>query len=485
MSRIIDKAASVVSSPSVIYVILRYVTYFLAFVNALLLAKYLGGYEYGIYSFVLLIVSYMAYANLGINESLNTEYSKYKNTLRANKIWDTAWSLNLLICLAVSLLWCAVTVLDSDLFANYHFRDYGYLLIVTCLVINLGRIYITYYKLFGKLLKLNIQQILPNITILVLCLVFKTDITVNMIVWALLITNSIALLLFRIGLPQRPKFTIDRAISKVLITRGISLLLYNLSFYLMILFASSLVSANFEVTEFGCFSFANSLVNGVIMAGGAFLFIFYPKILNQMEGTDQQIEANIRRIKSIYVVGIDMICLVSILCVYVISFWYPEYSIRMVQIYSVLILGKCLNNATTGYSAFLIARKKEIRLAAYGFCSVGVVWALSSVFLRLKLGVEYIALTVTVASFVYSSCVVIEGVRTLYHKISFRSYVYEIFGNGSWLNMLLLVLFAFVWPNPYFLLGSIGLYYILNFKNIKKAISSGLDIMTNKNALNF
>ena len=225
MSRIIDKAASVVSSPSVIYVILRYVTYFLAFVNALLLAKYLGGYEYGIYSFVLLIVSYMAYANLGINESLNTEYSKYKNTLRANKIWDTAWSLNLLICLAVSLLWCAVTVLDSDLFANYHFRDYGYLLIVTCLVINLGRIYITYYKLFGKLLKLNIQQILPNITILVLCLVFKTDITVNMIVWALLITNSIALLLFRIGLPQRPKFTIDRAISKVLITRGISLLL--------------------------------------------------------------------------------------------------------------------------------------------------------------------------------------------------------------------------------------------------------------------
>ncbi len=358
MSRIIDKAASVVSSPSVIYVILRYVTYFLAFVNALLLAKYLGGYEYGIYSFVLLIVSYMAYANLGINESLNTEYSKYKNTLRANKIWDTAWSLNLLICLAVSLLWCAVTVLDSDLFANYH------------------------YKLFGKLLKLNIQQILPNITILVLCLVFKTDITVNMIVWALLITNSIALLLFRIGLPQRPKFTIDRAISKVLITRGISLLLYNLSFYLMILFASSLVSANFEVTEFGCFSFANSLVNGVIMAGGAFLFIFYPKILNQMEGTDQQIEANIRRIKSIYVVGIDMICLVSILCVYVISFWYPEYSIRMVQIYSVLILGKCLNNATTGYSAFLIARKKEIRLAAYGFCSVGVVWALSSVFLR-------------------------------------------------------------------------------------------------------
>ena len=179
MSRIIDKAASVVSSPSVIYVILRYVTYFLAFVNALLLAKYLGGYEYGIYSFVLLIVSYMAYANLGINESLNTEYSKYKNTLRANKIWDTAWSLNLLICLAVSLLWCAVTVLDSDLFANYHFRDYGYLLIVTCLVINLGRIYITYYKLFGKLLKLNIQQILPNITILVLCLVFKTDITVN------------------------------------------------------------------------------------------------------------------------------------------------------------------------------------------------------------------------------------------------------------------------------------------------------------------
>lgn len=476
---------AVFSSPSVIYVILRYVTYFLAFVNALLLAKYLGGYEYGIYSFVLLIVSYMAYANLGVNESLNTEYSKYKNTPRANKIWDTAWSLNLLICTSVSILSFAVAVADNDLFADYHFKDYGYLLIVTCLVINLGRIYITYYKLFGKLFKLNVQQILPNITILVLCLVFKTDMTVDMVVWALLLTNAVALLVFRIGLPQRPKFSIDKAISKVLIARGVSLLLYNLSFYLMILFASSLVSANFEVTEFGCFSFANSLVNGVIMAGGAFLFIFYPKILNQMEGDDRRIESNIRRIKSIYVVGIDMICLLSILCVYAISFWYPQYSMKMVQIYGILILGKCLNNATTGYSAFLIARKKEAHLAVYGFCSVGVVWAASSIFLRHKLGIEYVALAVTIASFVYSSCVVIEGVRALYRKVSFRSYVYEIFGNGSWLNMLLLVLFSFVWPNPYFLLGAIVLYYILNFNNIKRAIASGLDIMTNKNALNF
>ena len=61
-------------SPSSVYVIFRYGTYIVQFLNSILLAKALGDIKYGIYSFVFLIMQYMSYSNLGINESLNTEY---------------------------------------------------------------------------------------------------------------------------------------------------------------------------------------------------------------------------------------------------------------------------------------------------------------------------------------------------------------------------------------------------------------------------
>ena len=61
-------------SPSSVYVIFRYGTYIVQFLNSILLAKALGDIKYGIYSFVFLIMQYMSYSNLGINESLNMEY---------------------------------------------------------------------------------------------------------------------------------------------------------------------------------------------------------------------------------------------------------------------------------------------------------------------------------------------------------------------------------------------------------------------------
>ena len=66
-------------SPSSVYVIFRYGTYIVQFLNSILLAKALGDIKYGIYSFVFLIMQYMSYSNLGINESLNTEYAVSKD----------------------------------------------------------------------------------------------------------------------------------------------------------------------------------------------------------------------------------------------------------------------------------------------------------------------------------------------------------------------------------------------------------------------
>ena len=156
-------------SPSSVYVIFRYGTYIVQFLNSILLAKALGDIKYGIYSFVFLIMQYMSYSNLGINESLNTEYAVSKDSDRC-KIWNTSWALNLLINTFLFMVFAFLISIVS-LFSRYEFDSYGMLLLMTCIVINLSRIYITYYKLHGKLIKLNIQQFLPHFVLLVLVLI--------------------------------------------------------------------------------------------------------------------------------------------------------------------------------------------------------------------------------------------------------------------------------------------------------------------------
>lgn len=427
----------------------------------------------------------MSYTNLGINESLNTEYAKYKHKRISASIWDTAWSFNLIINLVISLLFIIICSAANHLFSEYKFNEYSITLILICFIINIGRIYITYYKLLGKLIKLNIQQILPNITIFILAIVLKYKISISIIILALFITNLISLIIFEINLPNRPKFIINLKIAKTLITRGISLLLYNFSFNFLILLASSIISIEYTVVEFGCFSFSNSIANGVIMAGGAFLFIFYPKILNSMNRPNKECALIIHRIKAIYVVGIDILTVLSIPAVLGISTFYPQYSLSMVRIYSILMIGKCINNATTGYSAYLISNKKEILMTIYALLSAGIEWCIIKVFLYYHLSMDYISLAIVLGSLFYTLLVVMTGVKHLYNRFDYKQIFDEILGNGNWMVLTILIAYSFLWTNIIFLICSLLSYYLLYIKTINEAIKNGISIIQNKNSLFF
>lgn len=482
----IKKFIRVVSAPSSVYVIIRYITYALQFVNALLLAYYLDAFSFGIYNFIMLFMQYMSYSNLGINESLNTEYAIHKNEVsRLTDIWNNAWSINVLLSIVIAVICCVIFEFTDNLFQNYHFNDYKYELLATCIIINLSRVYITYYKLHGRLIKLNIQQLLPNLLILVLLIIFRERLTVSNIVLALLVSNLIALLIFRIGVPSIPKFSVNKDWVKILIQRGVTLLLYNLSFYLLTLLASSIVSICCSVEIFGCYSFANTLVNGVIMAGGAFLFIFYPKILNRLSVSNSEAIGMIRKIREVYIVAMDLISLLSILCILIISLIIDQYGPQLVMIYAILILARIINNASTGYATLLIAKGKEYNLVIYGFMSVLIIAVCGLWVYFLNLSIEVVALSVVVASFIYTWLVVRAALKVLNMSKSFQVILSEIFGMNKWLVCVIVLLNNFVLQSYWALCICILFYCIVNIRNIKKAIVAGISLLSNKNVLNF
>lgn len=479
------KILKTISAPSLGYVTLRYITYILQFLNAILLARCLGEYDFGVYSFMMLIISYMQYSNLGINDSLNTEYAINKSDkIKATAIWDNAWSVNFLINIVLGIVCTVIFLCTDNLFTSYHFNEYRYALLGTCVIMNLSKVYTTYYRLNGKLVKINIQQILPNLTVFILLLIYWNGLSVSAITTALLISNAIALVIFRINLPEVPKFRINKEFF-LLMKKGITLLLYNLSFYLLTVVASSLVSIFYSVEIFGNYSFANTLVNGVVMAGGAFMFIFYPKILNRLSMDTAVAIDLIRRIREVYIVFMDMISLVSILFVIALTAILPQYGSAMVIMYSILILGRIINNASTGYATLLIAQGKENHLVRYGFLSVLFV-GVSGIFIHYgNLSVEYIAISVSLASFFYTFLVVNKALCYINGSRSFSFIFREIFGMNKWLACLIIIFNGFLFRSYAVLITCVFIYLIINVHNIKNSWRKGLLIITNKNALSF
>jgi O-antigen/teichoic acid export membrane protein len=181
----------------------------------------------------------------------------------------------------------------------------------------------------------------------------------------------------------------------------------------------------------------------------------------------------------------DLISLLSVLFIIATTVVVPQYGVQMVIVYSILILGRIINNASTGYAALLIARGKERYLVIYGFLSILAVAVCGVCAHYLKLPVEYMALSVSIASFVYTYLVIRLALSDLGNPSSVRSILCDIFGMNKWLACLIIVLNAFVMHSYIVLLGCILLYCFVNIRNIRRAVTSGMQIVSDKNALIF
>lgn len=473
------------NSPSLWYVFLRYITYAIQFINSILLANYLGVYGFGIYGFILLLQQYLSYTNLGINESLNTDFALKKHSrFLPPLIWDCAWSINLLLILLVFLAGIVLLVCWPGMFQKYEYSSYALLLLGANAFMNANKLYITFYKLYGRMQKINFQQFMPNALLLLLTLIYKERITVVTIVWALLIGNIIPFIWFRIGLPLRFHFRLHRIITLRLLKRGVSLLLYNLSFYFILVAASSIVSIFYTVEELGAYSFSNTLSNAVIMAGGAFLFIFYPKMIYKLGLKDKaEVQAFLKRIRYIYILCIDLVALLSVLLIPFLVYIAPDYE-TTVNIFKILIIARIIMNATSGYATLLVATRQEPVLIVYGILAIAIIIVSGCCIGFLHLGIENIAWSVVIASLCYTYLVVRKGILH-FSPASVYGILKEIFDKGNLLALFCICLSILI--NNAFVIPFIGilLFLYLNKTRLKETFLSVMEIIRNKNSLNF
>ena len=474
---------NLLNTPSVKYVIIRYFTYIIQFANAILLLHFLGDYKYGVYSFVLLFLSYFSYANLGLNYSLNTLLSVYKNRKNLlQKIWSVCSTLNLMLACVIALINILVITIYPSIFEKYEYADYAMWMLLAGLLVNLNWLYVSVYRIYGKLWKINFQQLVPNFALFIVVLTLQKQLTIHEILYILVVTQAISLLTFMYKSPLSVSFSYHSLVAIVLVKRGIHLMLQSFSFSFITIAATTIVGVFYVAEDLGFYSLSNTIVNAIVLALGSFMFLLYPKMLNRFANSSiSEIGLLLKRIRNIYILGADYIALLSLACIPVVYFFIPQYD-GMFQSFKILTVSQIIFNGTMGYSQLLIARKLEHKMTIYGLFSVGVVFGCSLLIGSFKLPFYYIPFAVVTGITLYSYLILHKGISCL-KKISCKE-ILEVLFNRAKIVSISFILVSFFFDENYIM--PVLAFFIMLFMTrhkIVNMIKESSQILLNKDLL--
>lgn len=254
-----------------------------------------------------------------------------------------------------------------------------------------------------------------------------------------------------------------------------------MSFYFITLTASSLVSYYYSVRDFGEYSLANSISNAVTMAGGAFLFIFYPKMISKFSTKNREDHRLfIERIRYIYILAIDIVTIISVILIPLVGIILPDYTM-LIELFALLMLGKLFNNATSGYATYLITKSRERELIVIGFSSILLMLVMGMVIGHWLNNILYMVILVAVVSFFYSICVIVRGRKMLKSKLTMRTVLGDILGNGRY--VILISILTYVFSKSFWVICVASLFFLfLNGRRVVNLCTVAYNILIdNKN----
>jgi hypothetical protein len=196
------------------------------------------------------------------------------------------------------------------------------------------------------------------------------------------------------------------------------------------------------------------------MATGAFMFIFYPKILAKFSQSKTVEETNewIKRINNSYIVACNLIALFSTLALPLLEIVAPTYK-NYFYMYYLLVAAQIMINNSSAYSSMLITHNKEQILMKFGIITVIIETILGLINGLLIKNITFMPIIIIIGGFLYTFLIV--------------NYVYEYTENeniklkstfqGTFIPIVFLFLACFSSFSFLFSLLSIISYVIINY----------------------
>ena len=140
----------------VLFVISRYGTYFIHFINSLFIAVYLGPYYLGIWGFVSLMTKNLYHLNLGISHAVTAIISVHKSKeFYVQKVIGTALTLLMALSFLVALFFLANEVFSFNFGAKYNFSVYAPVVLLIGVLSYFNSLFTSIFRVYGRLFEMD------------------------------------------------------------------------------------------------------------------------------------------------------------------------------------------------------------------------------------------------------------------------------------------------------------------------------------------
>lgn len=358
-----------------IFILSRYFSYFLQFVNSLVIAYALGPYYLGVWGFISLVLQYLAFGNFGIDIALNVNLSTsdFNDKEKQSEISSNALAATAITCSFFILLTSVFLFIDTGIFEKYMFTQFiFYLTLIACL--NFFNIlFLNIFRAHSLFTPISIFQTIVQLAQLPMFLFFEDTQLIHSLLIMMLLAHGISIVVFVKNLPFKIKFKVDPLVIKNLYKRGISLLIYALTFYLLLLSTRSMVSYFYPVETMGLFTFACNIASALIVGLSSLEFVLFPKMLNRLsadEITDKAIQT-FTEVRYIYMATAFLVVVIGLICYPVLLHYFNAYA-STVEVFSYLVLCQVIISSGFGYSTLIISKGKEMFLVLHGLIALAI-----------------------------------------------------------------------------------------------------------------
>ena len=475
-----------ITNPAIIYLVSRYGTYIIQFINSLFIAVYLGPYYLGIWGFINLVIGYIGQLNLGISHSVNVIISIQKQEEDyVRKIIGNGISMVLCLSIVFVMFFMLNKIGILQIGNNYNFSNYIFPIAIIAVLTHINALFSNIFRVYGKIHAIAINQSLYPVIVLFVIPFFRGE----RLLWAMLITNSVAFVisfvLFLVQTPVNIKPLFEWKVFKFIQVKGWHLFIYNTSFYLILLTTKSFISSNYTVSEFGYFTFSYSLANVVLLLLNSISFLIFPKMLNRFAtSSNEQIAKILTGLRSAYISLSHLLIHFVIMVFPLFLLFFPDYS-ESSSVFKVTALTIVLYTNSFGYQGVLMAKGKEklIGLIAFGALILNII--LSAILVHIvNVSFHFVILSTLITYLIYVTVIGKFGKNILDISSNILSTIKDIYPRRMMIPFILSLLFVLLETPEWFLMAPFVLYLILNYKDIIVVKKMIFNVINNPNFIN-
>lgn len=470
----------------VLFLVSRYGTYFIHFINSLFIAVYLGPYYLGIWGFISLITQYLNHTNFGISHAVTAIISVNKSKeFYVQKIIGASLTLLAVLSLLVALFFIANEIFSFNLGAKYNFPNYAPIVVLIGILGYFNSLFSSIFRVYGRLFEIAFHQTVFPLLILLSIIFFKKD----DLLWALVGANFLAFLaafiMYVIKSPVKLKPIFVSRLFKIIRVKGWHLFIYNTSFFFIVISTRSFVSGFYSVEEFGYFTFAFSLANVVLMLLQAFSFLIFPKMLNRFaSATNEQNAILLKKVRDAYVTTSHLLVHLAILFFPMFLLLFPQYQ-SSGEAFKLIALTVVLYTNSFGYSGLLIAKGYEKKIGRLAFSALVLNIAFAFILIKIfQVPFTLVILATMTSYFVYVYAQGHMGRNMLSLNTTIKSVWNDVYPLRLFIPHILSLLLVLVSAPNYFFALSILLFLMLNFKVLLKLKTVVKSIIVNPNFIN-